>query len=801
MAKEPHLKEQAENQETGRTEYRQISSSQLTDILEAHRKYLLSNEMDGEKADLSFTDLQNINLSESNLKYANLRGANLQNADLRETNLQKADLKETNLQKARLEKSNLHKANLFGAKLQMSDLSLTCFRDANLQNSKLTNAKNLMTGQLAGTNVSNAELPNGDQQFKEVIDIVAEASKNSRKLFVIMLLGCAYVLLSIATTTDVRLLTNSGSSPLPIIGAQIPIVLFYLFSPFLLLGMYGYFHLYTQCLWEGLAELPAIFCDGRPLDMKAYPWLLTRLVRTQLYQLKKYHPPLSKLQKLISFFLAWMLVPFTLICLWLRYLPRQDWIGSTLHIIFFTASVWAAVMSYCLAMGTLRGDIKEKALWEKPLKKFKMYKRSSIPLAMGLVIMLLSLASINGTGIHNESMEGFQFEQKNIKTWAPYVLGEVRLSPYANLVDKEVSTKLSNWSQKEGEVLLVKSAPLYRGNLRSARAVRAFLVKADLREADLRHALLVEANLKEANLEGANIEGANLKSAKLEGALLRGVNTKGAGSESGERLKEAFNETPLSDNKLNSIIHELSPLAVDFTEAYLKEAVIENASLPKATFREAKLQQADLSNANLILADLWGAKLEEAILKETQLIRADLEEANLNGAHLESANLYGAQLGSATLEKAYLEAANLQETNLWQAQLSGADLRAANLKKANLKEANLEEAKLKGAQLQEANLSKANLQGAELSAANLAGANLAGALLNRSSLEGACLRQVEGLTLEQLSKTQSLYKAQLDQALMKQVMKFHRHLLENPSGAFEDNELDDPCQTDSGSKM
>ena len=167
-----------------------------------------------------------------------------------------------------------------------------------------------------------------------------------------------------------------------------------------------------------------------------------------------------------------MLVPMTLVCLWLRYLPRQDWVGSTLHIILIAVSVWAAVMSYCLAMGTLRGDKSEKAIWAKPLKHVKMYKRSGIPFALGLIVLMLSFVSINGTGIHSESMEGFQFEQNDIKTWAPYILGEVHLSPYANLVDKEVSTKLSNWSQNEEEILLVKSAPLYRGNLRSVKAGR-----------------------------------------------------------------------------------------------------------------------------------------------------------------------------------------------------------------------------------------------------------------------------------------------------------------------------------------
>jgi hypothetical protein len=48
-----------------------------------------------------------------------------------------------------------------------------------------------------------------------------------------------YSWLTIATTTDVRLVTNSASSPLPIIGTEIPVVGFY-WAPALLLAMYLY---------------------------------------------------------------------------------------------------------------------------------------------------------------------------------------------------------------------------------------------------------------------------------------------------------------------------------------------------------------------------------------------------------------------------------------------------------------------------------------------------------------------------------------------------------------------------------
>ena len=85
-----------------------------------------------------------------------------------------------------------------------------------------------------------------------------------------MLLGCVYSWLTIATTTDVKLLTNTASSPLPIIGTEIPIAWFYIAAPLVLIALYLYFHFYLQGLWESLASLPAIFPDGKRLDERAY---------------------------------------------------------------------------------------------------------------------------------------------------------------------------------------------------------------------------------------------------------------------------------------------------------------------------------------------------------------------------------------------------------------------------------------------------------------------------------------------------------------------------------------------------
>ena len=142
-------------------------------------------------------------------------------------------------------------------------------------------------------------------------------------------MGCVYSWLTIATTTDVRLLTNTSSSPLPVIGTAVPIAGFYGAAPVLLLGVFLFLHLGLQHLWGLVSTLPAVFPDGVPEDKKAYPWLLTGLLRSHVPRLRDDLPALARLRASLAITLAWWIVPATMLVFWARYLPRQHWPGTS----------------------------------------------------------------------------------------------------------------------------------------------------------------------------------------------------------------------------------------------------------------------------------------------------------------------------------------------------------------------------------------------------------------------------------------------------------------------------------------
>ena len=160
----------------------------------------------------------------------------------------------------------------------------------------------------------------------------------------------------IGTTTDVALILNTASSPLPIINTPIPIAGFYVVGAALLAAVYCYFHFYLQRLWRTLATLPAVFPDGRRSTTRPIPGCSTNLVRADFKQLRRTPPPLARLENLLSIVLAWWLVPLTLLALWARYLPAHYWLGTTWLVALIGITALFGRHSYRLAGATLRGE-------------------------------------------------------------------------------------------------------------------------------------------------------------------------------------------------------------------------------------------------------------------------------------------------------------------------------------------------------------------------------------------------------------------------------------------------------------
>jgi uncharacterized protein YjbI with pentapeptide repeats len=583
------------------------------------RKENLQAAIDLSEADLAGKDLTGADLRDANLSGANLResklgpGTLLWRANLSDAKLYKADLSGAELQDVKFARADLFYANLREAKLRSADLSLA--------------RGGLQTEMLPGTDLTGAILPDHLKKLYDGLENVKSISESARNLFLVVLAACLYCWLTIATTTDVNLITNRASSPLPIIQTSIPIVGFYVVAPLLLLCVYFYFQFYLQKLWEELGFLPAIFPDGRPLHTKVDPWLLNDLVRAHLPMLNANRPFLSYFQLWISVLLAWWVVPATMFLFWGRYLRRHEWIGTTFHVALLVISSVAAICLYRLGVATLRGSERRAFTWKGTLTSRRGYLTAAFALVAGVAFGLLSLGAIQGVrsskpifgirALRTERPIHFWAGSGGVSTWVPRFMGFIGYPPFANLTDAEVSQKKPNWTKNGKDLDSVVGSQLSGANLRYASARGAFLAAANLFQADLRGADLNGADLSGADLESAKLTSANLWLADLRGASL---------------------------------------ISTDLSDADLSGADLNGAKLTGAHLAGASLRDADLSGADLSRTTLTG-DLYDAILAGADLNQSDLSTANLQHADLSRANLTDAALGGADL--AY---SNLRET-------------------------------------------------------------------------------------------------------------------------------------------
>lgn len=470
---------------------RAISASELAQTIQAHEQWLVSQGARGARASFRRTDLENADLREADLCDADFSRANLRQANLRQARLEHANLRHATLHAADLRDATLKWADLTDADLSHANLTRAKLREVCLQDADVMEVAGLCAEQLAGSDVSGAKLPPEIARF-EGLAYIKELSQQSRNVFLAMVASCLFSWLTLATTTDVMLLTNSASSALPIIQARVPIVWFYLVMPVILIGLYFYLHLHLQRIWEGFGNLPAIFPDGSSLDARAYPWLLNSLARAHVALLKESHHSLSWMQVPVSIVSAWLLVPFTVLLFWLRYLPRHDMWGATGIVIVFFAVALVGMTFYRRAKQTLRGlDVDDGVHGSS---------RNVVGfMGVAALAVVLSELSVNSPHVAN-----------------------------ANLREMVVSQKPGNW-YGESDNRLVRGASLNALDLRNADATRAFLVNADFRKTNLDNAILKEAGLhgavlRKASLRGADLLRADLSEAKLLKADLRGAN-------------------------------------------------------------------------------------------------------------------------------------------------------------------------------------------------------------------------------------------------------------------------------------
>jgi kumamolisin len=384
---------------------------------------------------------------------------------------------------------------------------------------------------LAAADLTGAEMPKPLSDKLEHLDNVKEISSNAQKLFVAALAACLYSWLTVGTTTDVNLVSNRATSSLPIIQTSVPIVGFFYVAPLLLLGAYLYFHFYLQKLWDELGLLPSVFPDGDPLNRKTDPWLLSDLVRIHSVKLRSSTPFLTNLQIWVSVFVAWWVVPLSLLVLWARYLVRHELTGTIFQSIAAAIAISSAMFLYRLARNTLRGAERRPFVWPSSLLELRWVGPVGTCVFVAALLFGIAAGAINGT--RSGTLEdNYWANETGPRTWIPRSMSFFGLSPFADLRGAELSAKPSEAALRDPSgIKTVRGIQLSASDLRFADMRASFLPLSFLTEADLRGADLLGADLERAGLIGTDFRGAslantNLKQASLVKAMLDGADLK-----------------------------------------------------------------------------------------------------------------------------------------------------------------------------------------------------------------------------------------------------------------------------------
>ena len=179
------------------------------------------------------------------------------------------------------------------------------FAWARLAHADFTGASGLLGGQFARADLRGSRMPSS-VRFG-AFETANEMAEGTGKLFLTVLLICAYSWLTINSTVDRQLLTDTAVSKLPILNADIPIVNFYALVPIALVGLAVIALLQAQRLWSAIAAAPESLPDGTAMADRASVWLLGPWAAERLV------PPhqagaLARLQAWLAIIVGWWLV-------------------------------------------------------------------------------------------------------------------------------------------------------------------------------------------------------------------------------------------------------------------------------------------------------------------------------------------------------------------------------------------------------------------------------------------------------------------------------------------------------------
>ena len=567
-----------------------------------------------------------------------------------------------------------------------------------------------------------------EEEAKKIKGDLEHSSAVNRSLLIFFLLAMTYFLVIVASTNDLQLLLPNSTIELPILGTDLNLIHFYLFSPFILIVIHFNF-LFSLCQHTKkltrLKELERDVDDPLPHSSFLINLLIKpRRIRADGVDVKDNRAPYYLIRLLL--WIVIYLYPLSILTLfqW-RFADYHDLGITFLHFFYIVLDItllsffWvrisnpdfknqpfsiftppASKLSVIFRKGRMRlrhpicdrgRDKIDKIVFFLPclIQKLFSYIKNNTGTVNLVVILLLLIIQLRTFGL-----------LKIIDYMSPgNAYRIVNNYPFLSIPRLVVIGKPIIDHYRKLDLPLPYSDSI--GDLKKSIDQLKSEKKPDFSPPTINQLILSGRDLRFAILDGSDLEGAVFKQAQLQGASLTQTILTGA-----NMTKANLKGANLRLSILNNAI---------FSESHLEEAMLEGATLTGALLEKAYLSGADLTRADLTDALLHGANLTGSIMQNARLNRikanravfraADLSRADFRDAQLKRVDFCAADLGNAILQGANLTDAILEGVNLEGSNISRTLLRDANLHAANLKNAKIEGTKWTGAKLHSAQIS------------------------------------------------------------------------------------------------
>lgn len=416
----------------------------------------------------------------------------------------------------------------------------------------------------------------------QLFEHVKDSTERNRQFFFIWIAFALYVIVTTVATTDLQLLLPNSTVTLPALGIQLPLIGFFLVTPWLVLILH--FNLLQNL--DSHANKLAEWANTYPSQKPPRAALPAFLFDFAMLEQGGAYTRLTHFAAQLAFYASG---PITIAILLWRYSDYQSWLSTVFQALAFVISLALVIKSNFALSVKYRHKVAFSAV---------NYLAVYIP---SMAIVALQTFWVVWLAFDDDN-KPLLFDTGYYEIFLPRISIPPNTSLVAFSSDLQIRMAadgfkdMPEWWKKHGrganlEMRNLKYADLRGSDLRKSQLSGAMLHRASLQQAQLQGATLQNTQLKAAQLIFAQLQGAYLIHTQLHGAQLQGSALQGAWLYGIEVDKTtSFNSAETNETTSIDLTFNLSTINEELT--YRKRLRDENyLKLPSILYEQLKARE------------------------------------------------------------------------------------------------------------------------------------------------------------------------------------------------------------------